>query len=95
MTTDAAPERMRIRARTRPVRRAAEPLAVTLEEAAERLSVGVTKVRELVRAGRIPSFTLDCTNGCEGPCTHRKNRLIDVSDLQAYVERRKRAEGWA
>jgi excisionase family DNA binding protein len=51
-------------------------LAVSVEEAAERISVGRSQVWEEIAANRLRSFKIG------------RRRLIAVKDLEAYLERR-------
>ena len=53
---------------------AIEPLLITMEEAARRLSVGRTLIYEQVRRGKLPSIRV-------GRC-----RRIALVDLERYIE---------
>ncbi|MHB2023680.1 MAG: helix-turn-helix domain-containing protein [Mycobacteriales bacterium] len=61
-----------------------KPVLLTIDEAADRMGVGVRFMRRLIEEGRIPVLKLG----------ERKTRL-DEADIDAYIERaRIEPDGW-
>ena len=57
-----------------------DKLAVSVEEAAEQLSIGRTMAYDLIRQGELPSIKIG------------QRRLVARADLESYVERLRTAD---
>jgi excisionase family DNA binding protein len=64
-----------------PCPNAGEPLLVSVEQAAQRLGIGRTKLYEYLMSGDLQSLTLG------------SRRLISLSSLEDFVNRRVQEEG--
>lgn len=54
-------------------------MAYSVQEAARVLSIGTTKLHELLASGELPSFNIG------------RRRLVSAADLESFVERRRLA----
>ncbi|CAB4583168.1 MAG: helix-turn-helix domain-containing protein [Actinobacteria bacterium] len=56
------------------------PLAFGLDDAAQMLGIGRTKLRELIASGKLPSFQVG------------RRRLVSEADLREFVEAQQRRD---